>query len=374
MENVPEMLQWGPLDHENKPIRSKIGKSFRCFVGKLEKLGYVVETRVLVAADYGAPTMRKRMFLIARCDGKPIEWPTPTHGPTTSQPHRSAAEVIRWDIEGTSIFGRKKPLVPATLRRIATGLQRFVIDSKAPFVVDLPSGKIVPTMVQNGYKDRENQTSRSREVTQPLNAIVSSAIKECVVTAHLDSAYGTSRGNDVTEPMPSVTADGGGKVSVVTGVLHTAFVHKFQADSIGVPMNEPLHTITANSSHNGTKKWDSAPVGLVEGTLVKADPRPPQSLAIESFVREHRRLYKGQDAATHPCVPRVIIGKETFYIIDVKARMLLVEELFLAQGFPRDYRMVAPDGAPVSKTHLVTVAGNAVCPPMAEALVRSQLR
>lgn len=371
MENVVGMLKWGPLDQENKPIKKLEGKSFKIFVRKLEKLGYTVETKTLCAADHGAPTRRTRMFLIARCDGKPIVWPTPTHGPGTERPHRGAHEVIRWDVEGKSIFGRAKPLVPATLRRIATGLQRFVLDDANPCVIELPSGTMIGSVVQRGYTDRPGQASRSKDARAPFDAIVSSAIKNAVVTAHLDSAYGTSRGQDAKDPLPSITTDGGGKVSIVTTSLSAPWVQKHQATSIGVPIHEPFHVLAANSSTR-QKRWDSAPVSLVDTVVVESDSVPAATAAIEGFIREHRTLYKHQPA-DHPCVPSVLVGDRRFWIVDVKMRMLLVEELLLGQGFPRSYKTSLASGEPAKGTDLVTIAGNAVCPPMAAALVAAQL-
>ena len=194
LENVPEFADWGPLypdDHEvealrNRPIPERRGESFRAWVGELEALGYHVEWRCLVAADYGAPTTRKRLFLIARCDGRPIVWPEPTHGKGRPQAWRTAAECIDWSIPCPSIFERRKPLAEATQRRIAEGLRRYVLTSARPFLVCLTHGGrlecldqphrtittanggeralVAPTLIQTGYGERKGQAPRALDL------------------------------------------------------------------------------------------------------------------------------------------------------------------------------------------------------------------
>jgi DNA (cytosine-5)-methyltransferase 1 len=140
LENVREFLDWGPLLANGKPDPKRKGRSFRCWLGKLKARGYDVDWRILVAADYGAPTTRKRLFLIARCDGLPIVWPEPTHakdGAGGLKPWVAASTVIDWSLPVRSIFGRKKPLAEATMRRIAEGVKRYVIESGEPFIMPL---------------------------------------------------------------------------------------------------------------------------------------------------------------------------------------------------------------------------------------------
>ncbi len=133
LENVREFAGWGPVDAEGFPIKSRMGETFRAWKRRLERLGYVVDYRVLDASHYGAPTRRRRLFLIARCDGKPIRWPEATHGPGR-RPYHTAAECIDWSLPCPSIFERTKPLADKTLWRIAQGLKRFVIDAPEPFI------------------------------------------------------------------------------------------------------------------------------------------------------------------------------------------------------------------------------------------------
>ena len=135
LENVPEFSTWGPLGVDGRPCPKRQGRTFKLWLSKLRKLGYAVEWRELVAADYGAPTTRKRLFLIARCDGAPIVWPEATHGKGRANARRPAAECIDWSVPVRSIFGRKKPLAEKTLARIAAGIRRYVVETAVPFIV-----------------------------------------------------------------------------------------------------------------------------------------------------------------------------------------------------------------------------------------------
>lgn len=136
LENVEEFQTWGPLADDGRPCPARKGMTFRRWKAQLENLGYQVEHRELRACDYGAPTIRKRLFLVARCDGEPIVWPAPTHGPGPGlRPHRTAAECIDWSIPCPSIFERERPLAEATMRRIAHGIKRYVLDAAKPYIV-----------------------------------------------------------------------------------------------------------------------------------------------------------------------------------------------------------------------------------------------
>jgi DNA (cytosine-5)-methyltransferase 1 len=141
LENVEEFLTWGPLLPDGRPDPQRVGEDFRAWCARLRQLGYVIEWRLLKACDYGAPTSRKRLFIIARCDGRPICWPTPTHGPGREFPHLPASSIIDWSLEVPSIFDRRRgPLSPNTLNRIAAGIRRFVVESADPFLLCLTHG------------------------------------------------------------------------------------------------------------------------------------------------------------------------------------------------------------------------------------------
>lgn len=202
LENVQEFTTWGPLDEESGlPIKEKAGETFRLWVGKLRLLGYQVDWRVLDASHFGAPTKRKRLFLVARCDGEPIAWPAPTHGPGL-QPFRTAAECIDWTLPLPSIFGRKKPLAEKTLARIAEGIRRFVIDSEEPFIVE----GFAPVLVQTGYGERKGQTPRALNLHEPMGTLVAGGVKQGLVAAFLTKHFGGVYGQPLTNPTSTVTA------------------------------------------------------------------------------------------------------------------------------------------------------------------------
>ncbi len=281
LENVEEFQDWGPLTADGMPDPKKKGKTFRSFVRALQRQGYQVQWRELKACDYGAPTIRKRLFLIARCDGRPIVWPKPTHGDPKStavktgklKPWHTASEIMDWSLETPSIFNRKKPLAENTLRRIARGIQRFVLDSEKPFVVRNKGN----ALIQMGYGDPEGR--RVLDLKKPLGTITAGGNKFAIATSHLIKLRGTCKdGQTVTQPMPTITA-GGLHVGEVR-----AFLTKYYGSDTGQSLDMPLHTVT-------TKDW----FGLV--TL------------------------KG----------------ENYQIADIGMRMLQPHELFAAQGFPSDY-------------------------------------
>lgn len=168
LENVEEFVTWGPITRDGRPCPQNKGRTFASFVNALRRHGYQVDWRELRACDYGAPTIRKRLFLIARRDGLPIVWPEPTHGDPASaevktkrlKPWRTAAEVIDWSIPCPSIFNRARPLAENTLRRIARGLQRYVIEAQQPFIVGNRAAWI--TECANG------SSQRNMPANQPL--------------------------------------------------------------------------------------------------------------------------------------------------------------------------------------------------------------
>lgn len=313
LENVEEFQTWCPLDENGYPIKEKEGDIFRSFVKSLEALGYEVQFKELKACDYGAPTTRKRFFMVARCDGKQIHWPEPTHGDSKSlavqvgklKPWRTAGEIIDWSIGTPSIFNRKKPLADNTMRRIARGIQRFVINNPTPFIVRIG---------QTGFGGDRLQY----ELEKPLTTITTKA-EHCLVTPFLATYYTETtengvRGQTLSEPIATIpTANRFGLVN--------AFLTKYYGSDVGQNVNEPLHTITTRDRF-----------GLV--TL------------------------KGKD----------------YQIVDIGMRMLQPHELFAAQGFPSNY-IIDRDftGKVYPKTKQVARCGNAVPPPFADALVRANL-
>lgn len=225
IENVEEFQDWGPLLQDGKPCPKNKGRTFRVFVNALKRHGYTVDWRELRACDFGAPTIRKRLFLVARCDGRPIVWPKPTHGQGLL-PYRTAAECIDWSIPCQSIFERNKPLVENTLRRIARGIMRYVIEAEEPFIVD--GGK-------------------SPFTTEHANS---------TACAHLIKHYGggyNGPGASLSDPLPTITTtDHNGLVTshlVKVNGQHTdevrAFLVKYYGnEASGVSLADPLHTVT----------------------------------------------------------------------------------------------------------------------------------
>lgn len=349
LENVKEFQTWGPLLKNNNgeyyPNPKKKGKTFKKFVKHLRKLGYEVEWRELKACDYGAPTIRERFFLVARCDGRPIVWPKPTHGNPNSdevksgklKPWKSAAGIIDWSIPCPSIFDRAKPLAENTLKRIAKGLQKFVIDNPNPFIVRIgqtgfggdrlqyPLDKplttittkaehllVTPFLTSYHSETKENEV-RGLSINEPIHTLDTSN-RFGLVTAFISTQFKSSIGHGADKPLATVT-------TVNKNALVTAFLLKYYGADIGQDCNEPLHTITTKDRF-----------GLV--------------------------TIKGQD----------------YQIVDIGMRMLQPHELFAAQGFPSNY-IIDHDytGKPYPKTAQVARCGNAVPPPFAEALVRANL-
>lgn len=337
LENVEEFITWGPLTQDGRPCPRNRGREFRAFVNALHRLGYAVEWRELRACDYGAPTSRKRLFLVARRDGQPIVWPEPTHGPGR-KPYRTAAECIDWSIPCPSIFERERPLADATLRRVAAGIQRYVIDAAEPFIVRLghtghgDAGKVrsvreplstvtskaehllvAPTLVQTGYGERDGQAPRVPGLDKPLGTIVAGGAKHALVAAFLAKHYGGVVGQDLRRPIGTVTATDHHS-------LVAAFLIKFYGcGGQWAACDEPMHTLPTRDR-----------MGLVT------------------------------------------VAGEQYRIVDIGLRMLQPRELARAQGFGEDYLLEAPHlGRPLPKHAQVRMIGNSVCPPLAEALVRA---
>lgn len=333
-ENVAEWRDWGPvLAKKGTPCPRRKGRTFRQWVGHLERLGYTVEHRELRACDYGAPTIRKRLFLVARRDGQPIAWPEQTHnehGTNGMKKWRAAAECIDWSIPAPSIFGRKKSLADATLRRIAKGVMRYVVEAAEPFIVPLHNGLIVPTLVQTGYGEREGQQPRVPGIEKPLGTLVAGGGKHALVAAFLAKHFTGVVGADLREPMPTVTS-----------VDHNALV---------------TATLSEQAAGNGTK---------VAALLVKY------------YGNEREGVSLTEPLHTIPTKDRfglvtVTIHGQQYVITDIGMRMLAPHELYRAQGFHEDYRIdKGADGKALTKTAQVRMCGNSVCPPLARVIVEA---
>lgn len=407
LENVPEIRTWCPLGADNKPIKERTGETFRGFIlalstglpewhpaykemcealsiepnseeaKRLQKgLGYKVQYRTLKSCDYGAPTTRKRFYLIARCDGKRIVWAEPTHAPRDSEavkqglklPYRTAADCIDWTIPAKSIFERDKPLAENTMRRIARGIQKFVIDNPEPFIVNYkfnnePKGTdeplstvtavnnhylVAPTLIQY-HSETSKDEVRGQELDEPLMT-VDTAPRYALSVAHIMKNYGggyNGAGSAADAPLDTVTAKDHNS-------LVTAHIMTMRNNMDGQPIDEPLTTISCSGAHHAE----------VQAFLVKYF-----STGAAKSVNEPLDTITTKDRFA-----LVTIHGEEYIITDIKMRMLQPRELFNAQGFPEDYIIDHDaDGHPYPKTKQVARCGNAVTPQVPAALVKANL-
>jgi DNA (cytosine-5)-methyltransferase 1 len=429
LENVEEFKTWGPLNRRHRPIKAKQGKTFERFINQLRNLGYQVEFGELVAADYGAPTKRKRFFMIARCDSESIAWPKPTHAPKDSEmviqgllkPYVAAYECIDFSLPCPSIFDTSenimkkygiravRPLAENTMKRIARGLQKFVIESDSPFIVQIG---------QTGFSK-----DRSYSIHEPLTTIVSKN-EHCLITPtiiqyHSETTKNGVRGQNIDEPL--LTADGSNRYGLVSAFISKNYAG--ESRSVASDMEEPLHTITARNVMTEVEiklSNDIKPKEGIEeffkkyyGKPVFGDRKGKSELAASSIiqmnhnstgqdmnepintivagpghfgeVRTFLTKYYGQGTGQDINQPLdtvtsndrfglVTIKGVNYQIVDIGLRMLEPRELYNAQGFPEDY-IIDKDhkGKEYSRTEQVKRCGNAVPPPFAKALVKTNL-
>lgn len=503
LENVPEFVTWGPV-RKGKPVKSKAGQTYQKWLKQLQELGYEVDTRKLCAADYGAPTIRTRFHLIARCDGKPIVWPERTHAPRDHvdvvrgklEPWKSAAEIIDFSLPCPSIFASKaeikeqyginamRPLKENTLRRIARGLDKFVIKSAEPFIVPV------------GYGENKGQKPRVHDLKEPLSTVVSSTkqyVCDPLMTPYIAQHKFQNGAQDPKSPLSTVTAVGAHEVvnpivtpyaicnnagnaphgmdepvpTVTTGGrnilvapnliqyhteqsekehrgqkldepiqtvdaanrygLSSVFLSEYYGNAReGVDLRDPAQTVTAKDRECLNAAWltqyfsgeghyhsTEEPLATIttmerEGvtlahlahfkgkdkgqschdplmtvtardgqfadvrtTVVKWDGQ--SDLGYWNEVRKMLNMYCGYNLAEYEILLLNIRGA-WYFISDIGLRMLTPRELYDAMGFPHDY-IIDKDvnGRPITRADQVARCGNAVCPAVAEALVRANL-
>lgn len=407
LENVEEFMTWGPIK-DGKPIEEKKGKTFHSFIRTLKKHGYEEAWKVLKASDYGAPTSRKRFFLIARCDGQPIVFPEPTHGKKKGlKKERAAAECIDFTDLGKSIFGRKKPLAVNTMKRIARGLDKFVIKSANPFILQMnyenppqditeplstvttvnkhftvtpklspyimsnntgnaPHGieEPLPTVTTGGrnylcaasliqyHGERSEKETRGQAVDKVLNTI-DTANRYGLSSAFLTKYYGGEKqaGADLQEPTPTVTA-------IDHNALVATHLCTLRNNMIGQSVTDPLSTVTTKEHH-----------AVINAYLTKLTGKE-QNLGYWKEVRAMLNEYAGYNIAEDEILI-IEIDKVQYFISDISMRMLEPRELAKAQGFPADYVLKVSDS--YSKSAQIARIGNSVCPVMTEVLVRANL-
>ena len=389
MENVWQILTWGPLvakrcrdtgrvlrmdgsvaaPGERVPVENQqlipdkrhSGRTWAQFTAALRALGYAVEWRKLRACDYGAGTSRERLFLIARRDGQPIAWPEATHGPGTAQPFVSAADCIDFNDTGRSIFNRPRPLANATLRRIAKGLQRHVIDAAEPFFL---------TEFANA------STGRTWSASEPLRTQCA-GVKggHFALVAPILAGVGGRAGQ--TEPRP-----GSEPLYTITTKADTALISAFleqanggfAADNSGHDLRKPMSTITASGSQQRLVSVD-----LAELSDEQREGAERVAALLINYYGAGTALDVRDPLATITTRDRmalvtVHVRGVPHVITDIRLRMLKPAELYRAQGFPSGYIIDRrADGTPLSVTEAVRMVGNSVSPPPLAAIARANL-
>lgn len=416
MENVKEIQDWGPLypsDHpdpkkRDRPIPERRSEDWKKFIRALRDCGYDVEWRVLCAADYGAPTTRDRLFLIARSDGQSIVWPEPTHGPGRPMPHLPAAGCIDWDIPCPSIFmspteakqwaaDRRKatgqrigtprrPLKPKTMARIAEGMRRYVLESSNPFLLNLThGGRLEPlhdpfktitganrgekALITPYFATLDHQSSSDRSCVMPpddpLSTITSKNRHMLLTPMLIQTRNGerpgqTPRTLDIRKPLNTITSQGS------QGALVTALLQSTHSNPVYRSPRDPLATITASAGGHQS---------LISAFLVKYYGQGVgQSIADPLHTITNRARFGMVQAfltelvgASNGLITTTIAGTE-YVVADIGMRMLTPRELARAQGFPDDYILTGNKSTQIAKI------GNSVPPPVVEAIVRAQFR
>jgi DNA (cytosine-5)-methyltransferase 1 len=432
LENVEEFRTWGPLTADQKPCPDRKGETFDKWVGELRRLGYKVEWRELRACDYGAPTIRKRLFLIARRDGEPIVWPEPTHGHPDSplvkakvqKPYLTTAdEVIDWSLPCHSIFlskeegrkiGVKRPLAPNTMARIAKGVVRYVLEASEPFVVTLNHGgawqrgwsidepmKTVTAArdahaLVTPYLSYAQHGGANRSVEDPMHTVTASRkdqnvlitskiVPEAHVAAYMAQHNTGLIGRDIKEPLATVTATGSQTQVVTANLSH--FYSSDKNGSAGDP-DAPLKTVTAGgmkhalvATHISRQFGQGVGHGTDEPLATTTAGGGGKSAIVAAFLNK----YYGTDGnpflrePIHTVTTKhrfslvtVNLNGETYVVEDICMRMLQPRELFNAQGFPKDYKIdITHNGRKISKADQIRNCGNSVPPAMAEALAKA---
>jgi DNA (cytosine-5)-methyltransferase 1 len=411
LENVKQIRQWGPLIAKRckktglvmkldgtvaergervprneqflVPDPKRRGKTWRRFLRALQGLGYEVEHQLLKACDFGAPTSRERLFLIARCDGEPIVWPKPTHAakPARGQkPYRTAAECIDWSVPGKSIFNRPRPLADATMRRIAKGVKREVLGRAEPFIVpianwssetvqpvDQPLNTItawprggsfaIASPVLTPFYGGERKGNRAHGTHEPLRTQTTEN-RFALVTAFMAQANGgfnVTHSKPLDAPTTTITNTGSQQQLVTANLLHL----RGNCDARSV--DAPLHTISAGGQLSPE---------IEEGALRCA------AFLINYYGNgDARTLGAPADTLTtrdRLALVTVWISGDPYVIVDIHLRMLQPHELYAAQGFPSNYIIDrGHDGRKLTKSEQVHMCGNSVSPPPMAAIARA---
>lgn len=455
LENVEEFQTWGPV-RKGKPVKKLAGTTFRKFIDQLTELGYTVEYRELIAADYGAPTSRKRFYMVARCDRKPIVWPKPTHSKTGADglpKWRCASEIIDWSLPCPSVFASKaqimdkyglkavRPLAKNTMRRIIRGVDKFTIRSGKPFIVQQKFQnaaqnieKPLTTVTAVGAHELCKPLLAPVTVTNTSNSVggtvgapvhtVTTAGNQMLVTPFLAECNHSGGGHiaPVTDAHKTITAKHtGGIVAPALIQYHTEQTEHVRASGLGTPIHtvdasnrygltcanlveyytggrpldvqDPMHTVTShdreavvaahvvkfkgdNLGHGADEPMQTVTTSAGEFAVCKAylaKMRSGDDLGHWPEIRALLNEFCGYALADDD-VLLLEIGGALYYIADIGLRMLSPRELYNAMGFPPDYIIDRDyEGNKYKKSAQVARCGNAVCPPVASALVRANL-
>lgn len=426
LENVEEFKTWGPLNRGHHPIKSKQGKTFERFVQQLTDLGYEVDFRELVAADYGAPTMRKRFFMIARCDGEPIVWPEPTHGPADSEkveegllkPYVGAYTQLDFSLPCPSIFDTSeeikekygiravRPLAQKTMDRIARGIKKFVLENPEPFIIQcnhggerrpndirepMPTitgkhgyGVVEPYLVQCKYN---NEAQDVRKPIGTLTTVGSHLLVEPKLAPIIDKAYGGNyqgAGSKVDEPIDTITTVDHNRLIVPTLIQYHS--ETTQGEVRGQTIKEPVMTIDGSNRYGLvasflSKFYKSGTGQNLREPLHTITTSPGHFGEVRAFLIKYYGEGTGQNIkepldtiTSKDRFGLVTIEGVDYQIVDIGLRMLEPKELYGCQGFPDDY-IIDHDytGKTYPRSEQVRRCGNAVCPPIPAALVKANL-
>lgn len=430
LENVEEFKTWGPLNRGHHPIKAKQGVTFQKFVQQLTDLGYEVQFRELVAADYGAPTMRKRFFMIARCDGKQIVWPEPTHGPADSaevkqgllKPYVGAYTQLDFSLPCPSIFDSAeeikekygiravRPLAKKTMDRIARGIKKFILDNPEPFLIQCNHGgerkpgdirQPMPTITgKHGFGVVEpklapiidktyggNYSGAGSRVNDPIdtittvdhNRLVEATLAPCIMCNNENNV-----GKDIRSPLPTITT--GNRNFVAAPILIQYHSETMQNETRGQGMKEPLMTVDSSNRYGLvtsfiSKFYKSGTGQDIREPLHTVTTSPGHFGEVRAFLTKYYGSGTGQDIKVplDTITAQDRFGLVTIYgteyqIVDIGLRMLEPKELYGCQGFPEDY-IIDHDytGKTYPRSEQVRRCGNAVCPPLPAALVKANL-
>nr|DAQ89057.1 MAG TPA: DNA cytosine methyltransferase [Caudoviricetes sp.] len=363
MENVEEIQQWGPLDEKGYPIPEKKGEDYKKFITAMKSLGYIFECRELVAADYGAPTTRKRWYAVFRRDGKDIRWPVQTHskdGTDGLEKWVPVSSVLNFGDLGKSIFGRKRPLAKNTMNRTARGLEKFVFNNPEPFIVQVNHG---------------GDNFRGQNIHEPMPTITGKhgfgVITPYIIQYDSETTKDSVRGQNIADPLQTI--DTSNRYGLVI-----AFLEKFYKSGTGQALSEQLHTITTSPGHFGqvsvlAVKWEELKRAGIEPEVAQ------KATWVSQFIMEYYGCGTGSEInePLHTIVTKdrfaliTILGNE-YAILDIYLRMLQPEELKRAQGFPKDYIIDRDyNWKAYPKSKQVARIGNSVVPIMAQKLVEA---